>query len=195
MKFKYYLRGLGIGIITTTIIMMITYAGQKTELTDEEIIRRAEALGMVMEEEPLFSPKDNTEDEAGTESSGNVENSELTENTEGSTEVETEVETEIETEVETETETEAESESESENESESEPVTTGESYRLVISSGAVPRTISNELEENGVVESASEFRQYLSDVGYATSIIAGVYDIPYGATYEEIYLILKAGPL
>ena len=49
-------------------------------------------------------------------------------------------------------------------------------------------------DENGVIDNAAEFRQYLVEVGYATSIIAGEYDVPYQASYEEIYQILKAGP-
>lgn len=49
MKLKYYLRGLGIGILLSTLI--VSLANKKTvkiELTDDEIIERAEALGMKM---------------------------------------------------------------------------------------------------------------------------------------------------
>ena len=47
MKLKYYLRGLGIGIIVTAAIMSVT---KKTEeLTDAEIKMRALELGMVEE--------------------------------------------------------------------------------------------------------------------------------------------------
>ena len=51
MKLKYYLRGLGIGIIVTTVILMISFPGKEEKLTDEEIIARAKQLGMVMPEE------------------------------------------------------------------------------------------------------------------------------------------------
>lgn len=49
MKLKYYLRGLGAGILVSTIILS-TALGTKTkvELTDDEIIERAQALGMEM---------------------------------------------------------------------------------------------------------------------------------------------------
>ena len=99
--------------------------------------------------------------------------------------VEKETESEVTTEVLAETETEIETE----------VVAAGETYHLVIPAGSVPRLICNELEENGVIESASELRQYLSDMGFAKSIVVGEYDIPYGSTNEEIYQILKAGPL
>ena len=47
MKLKYYLRGLGIGIVVTAIIMSIT--NKPEEMTDAEIKMRALELGMVEE--------------------------------------------------------------------------------------------------------------------------------------------------
>ena len=46
MERKYYLRGLGIGIAVTAIIMGIALSGDKA-MTDDEIIARAKELGMV----------------------------------------------------------------------------------------------------------------------------------------------------
>lgn len=54
MKLKYYLRGLGIGIILITLIFSIS--GNKEKLSNKEIISRAEKLGMVMwDEQPSIS--------------------------------------------------------------------------------------------------------------------------------------------
>ena len=48
MKLKYYLRGLGAGIVLATISLSLILGKQtKVELTDDQIIERAEALGMV----------------------------------------------------------------------------------------------------------------------------------------------------
>lgn len=47
MKLRYYLRGLGIGIVITALLMGLTKGGAKETLSDDEIIARAEALGMV----------------------------------------------------------------------------------------------------------------------------------------------------
>lgn len=49
MNLKYYLRGLGIGIVVTALIMGITAAGKDKSLSDSEIIERAKALGMTEE--------------------------------------------------------------------------------------------------------------------------------------------------
>lgn len=47
MKLRYYLRGLGIGIVITALLMGLTKGSAKETLSDDEIIARAEALGMV----------------------------------------------------------------------------------------------------------------------------------------------------
>lgn len=48
MRFKYYLRGSGIGVILTTLIFTIAFAVYKPTLSDDEIMKKAEALGMEM---------------------------------------------------------------------------------------------------------------------------------------------------
>lgn len=53
MNLKYYLRGLGIGILVTAIIMLVISYQNKQTLTDNEIKQRAKELGMVDESESL----------------------------------------------------------------------------------------------------------------------------------------------
>lgn len=48
MRFKYYLRGAGIGVILTTLIFTIAFAVYKPTFSDDEIMQKAEALGMEM---------------------------------------------------------------------------------------------------------------------------------------------------
>ena len=57
MKLKYYLRGLGIGIVVTAII--ISFTKKTEELTDAEIKMRAAQLGMVEESVLADIQKDN----------------------------------------------------------------------------------------------------------------------------------------
>ena len=49
MRFKYYLKGLGMGIIITTIIMTVSCVIHNNNLSDQEIIEKAMELGMVMQ--------------------------------------------------------------------------------------------------------------------------------------------------
>lgn len=48
MKLKYYLRGAGVGIVFATLIMLVVCSTNKNNISDDEIIRRAMKLGMVM---------------------------------------------------------------------------------------------------------------------------------------------------
>lgn len=68
MRFKYYLRGCGLGILFTSIVLTVAFhtRGVK-EISDEEVIRRAEALGMVMDEE-----SEDSEDSENPENPGDL---------------------------------------------------------------------------------------------------------------------------
>ena len=50
MKLKYFLRGLGSGVVITSIILTLSFQGRNSEMSEAEIIKRAEELGMVQEE-------------------------------------------------------------------------------------------------------------------------------------------------
>lgn len=86
MKLKYYLRGIGIGVILTAIVMGFALGGRKTTMSDAEVIERAKELGMtdggvlsdsVNEgdevEESNTSSSDQALDEAGKEISEEVD--------------------------------------------------------------------------------------------------------------------------
>lgn len=47
MKLKSYLRGLGLGMIVTTIILVVTFKAADHNMTDAEIISKAREMGMV----------------------------------------------------------------------------------------------------------------------------------------------------
>ena len=71
MELKYYLRGLGLGIIVTAIIMAaVSPASQK--MTDVEVIRRAKQLGMT-EEKVLSDSAAKNEDASGEDASGEAD--------------------------------------------------------------------------------------------------------------------------
>ncbi|MCR5526814.1 MAG: hypothetical protein K6F39_05460 [Lachnospiraceae bacterium] len=62
MKLKYYLRGLGIGIVVTAIVMGISLGSKGGKnLTDDEIISRAKELGMTESNEVLSSPTESVQ--------------------------------------------------------------------------------------------------------------------------------------
>ena len=66
------------------------------------------------------------------------------------------------------------------------PVSDAETVTIVIVRGDSSYTVSRRLEEAGLVESAREYDSYLVDNGYSKTIRTGTYRIPLGATWKEI---------
>jgi len=215
VKLKYYLRGLGIGIIVTTVILAISFGGKKADIDDipvEEVIAKATMLGMVMPEDtetPATEQQDGTEaafgdgaensdipsedsatqpDNAGTAPSED-ESSDTPQDTADTTD--TPEDTADNNSADTSEDTDADNKTtDTGNQEETKPP-----YRLVVNRGDVCRTICENLAANGLIEDAEAFRKYLQEIGYASFISVGNYDIPYGLTQEEIAAILKNGPI
>ena len=83
MNLKYYLRGLGLGILVTALILSVAGRNRRT-MTDAEVKERAKELGMIENTVLLEKPE---ETESATETTANTESaSETTANTESATE-------------------------------------------------------------------------------------------------------------
>lgn len=192
MKLKYYLRGLGIGIFVTALIMTIASSGKKT-MTDEEIMQRAAELGMVTPK-TLISQ---VEGEGG-------EVPEIPVATETPVPEPTK-EPEI---IATETPTEApvdtptvepdivptvEPTMEPVQEPTREPVqppAPGEKATLTVYKGEHSLTVAKRMQELGLIEDYKDFDDYLCDKGYSRYVNSGVYKIEQGLSYEELAKII-----
>lgn len=165
MKLKYYLRGLGIGILVTAAILTIVYH-TKGSMSDSQIMKRAAQLGMVMastEEDTLFAQTtqaDTTIEETGTISV--EETTTVVETTEAVTEASTEVPTEAPA---------------------AEAV-------LTISPGMYSESVSAELVRLGIITNQKEFNSYLVNNGYAERIQTGDFKIKADMSYDEIARII-----
>ena len=203
MERKYYLRGLGIGIVVTAIIMGIATSG-KREMTDEEIIARAKELGMV--ENTVLSEK--TEEEAETEAAIDIADAgdaieesaieetkkpeisaEQKENTtEETKKPETSAEQKENTAEETkkpETSTEQKTTA-----NKKEDITSAAVKTITVSSGDGSYTVAKKLAEAGVVTSAENFDTYLCQNGYDKKLRTGTFSIPADASDEQIARIV-----
>ena len=193
MNLKYYLRGLGLGIVMTAILLGITAGGKKETLTDEEIVARAKSLGMADEAELSASvEKAKADTEAGlrTEIEKELKNS-------LQAEIRAEVMAEIEAEMQAEQvsrqlpEGDAADETGGTEETEEAPKEPEpEPVEFTVYSGELPQEISSRLEQAGLVESASEFEKFLLGNGYDRSIVAYKYRIPADADEEQIAKII-----
>lgn len=186
MKLRYQMRGLGIGMIVTALLMGLT--AEKVPLSDAEIRTRAAELGMVegnalkltdIQSTPL--PRENP----------SVEESEMPDSAgtgEGASDPEELAEGEIESDSgSTNTDVvEASQESESGQTQSSEA---GE-ITITVEPGTTSYRVCIMLEEAGVVEDAAEFDTYLCNNGYSRKVDSGTYEIPVGADWEEIAKII-----
>lgn len=181
MKLKYYLRGLGVGIVVTAVILTIAnHLGNK--MSDEDIIKRAAKLGMVMkEDESLFPP---TEPETMTPEPTSPSPTEQDTTAVKPAEPETttpEPTTPVPTEPETTTPVPAE------------PQTSGvviHTATITVTSGMYSEAVSQRLEEAGIVNNWREFNEYLTSNGYAERLQTGTHSFNSEMDFNEIAEIL-----
>lgn len=196
MKLKYYLRGVGIGIIFATLVMTVSSFVHKNNITDEYIIKEAQKLGMVMKDELKNSEdiwgKDETEDSQTTEDTQTTEDSQTTEDTQGTEETSETQDTQVsESETVLPSESESQTPPSSESESQTPPASEEKQYVYVtVVRGDYARQIAEKVRDAGLIEDAEDFRKYIGRQGYGQLFHAGTYKIPMGASYEEICQIL-----
>lgn len=195
MKLKYYLRGLGIGILVTTVILSLAGIGRKN-MTDEEVVKRAKELGMVestlLSDLPDQTKTDNVRP-TEPETSLQPETSEPEESASTPETPETPKETPVapeETPVAPEETPVAPEETPVSPEDGNPDTSAGETVTLVIGRGESSTTVSKNLKKAGIVEDAAAFDRFLCNNGYDKKIITGTYEIPYGASEEEIAKII-----
>ena len=194
MKLKYYLRGLGIGMIVTALILGISFSNRQEQtaqgMTDDQIRECAAELGMVDSSELTLAalqngakqPTENaTEDPVETQ--GQKETTEVAETTADLQETQTTAETATAPENTAEPETTTVPENTAEPDQE---LDTG----ITIQRGDDSGSVSRKLYEAGLVENAKAFDNYLCHNGYSRSINPGTYEIEPGTSEEEIAKII-----
>lgn len=203
MKLKYYLRGLGIGMIVTALILGISFSNRQDQtsqiMTDDQIRERAAELGMVDSSELTLAALQNSakqptegtpEETTQTQEQNNIE-----------AEPETTVPAETQATLEPETTQEPEATAEPEPEKTAGPETTAEpevteapqrtqTASITIQRGDDSGSASRRLYEAGLVENAKAFDNYLCNNGYSRSINPGTYEIAPGTSEEEIAKII-----
>ncbi len=201
MRFKYYLRGIGIGITFATLLLTISfYFGKdsliKESLTDEEIIEKATALGMVMPEENLIEEtEDETEDETGDEAATEAVPDEQVpasgEQSTGETEVSDEEEVLETTETKEENLQEDVVDNSKSNLKNTEDVNTTVTYiPFSVRGGESSEVVSKHLYKAGLVDSADAFNKYLAKLNLDNLVKTGTFYIKEGSSYDDIVALL-----
>ncbi len=195
MKFKYFLRGLGVGFLFCSLIFVAAYQTSPNKLlTDEDVIARAKELGMVEAPSQMEELLNEQTSEEGSDSSTTEAPTE-----EATTEATTEEPT---TEATTETPTTEATTEEVTTEATSEEVTTEAtseepsteqkeiSAKITIKRGMQSITVARMLEREGIVTDADDFDRYLNKHGYSTKLRVGTYTVKNSYSYEKLAKIL-----
>lgn len=232
MRLKYQMRGLGIGMVVTAIIMGVT-TGHAIPLTDAEIRARALELGMVESNSlklsdvaEMSTPVPEEDGEADAEKTQEPENGETDGQRESQPEDADRESSEESQPGDPDTGNQGESHSgendmgeqtqsrqegtddgnhgngeTSQGESDAGSagqdmvrfVRDGDMVTVIIESGADSYMISKVLAQAGLVGDAGEYDDYLCDNLYSRKIVSGNYEIPMGASEEEIAKIITLG--
>lgn len=176
MKLKYYLRGLGIGVLVTTIIFMIgLHVNEEKIYSDEAVIARAKKLGMVEEKGAK------TLDELEAEQKKQQEQRE---------EEQKEEEQEKEDQQENKTEDTKSGQDQKTDEAQAKQPETVKQVQIDILPGEYSATICQKLFQAGLVADQEDFNNFITDSNYDSLIQPGTFTIPEGSSYEEIAKIL-----
>lgn len=214
MRLKYFLRGVGIGILVTTIILTVTHASER-RMSDSEVIDRAIELGMSFSashsgQQSGTEEASTDESSTGQETSGDDVTDDLQHDGETETEMgsqspsetvsestsdgeaspgkESEAVTGMTTQAITETtETTTELTTENNNAGSAAGVMNNEvTCTINITKGMSSRTVCDMLKQNGIIEDAADFDRYLIKTGYDDKIRVGEVEVNSGMTYEEL---------
>ena len=201
MKLKYYLRGLGIGIAVTALLMGYSnknraaepkaevateetagdlLADRNGEATTEEVIEQSTVENVTVETDSAETSEEETSQE---ETASELESS--TQEAETITETESVTETETES-VQTEETTDKKEQTQSSMEADAGNALLQTTIEINIVRGDDSGTVARKLQNAGMVESATEYDAYLMQHGYDKKIRVGKVEIPVDATWQEI---------
>lgn len=189
MKFKYFLRGLGVGILFASIVFLVAYNGKPShKMSDADIIEKAKELGMV-------EPKDPIKDLLTTEKD---KKKDITEKKEQSiSEATAEKTTEKETTEKTSTEkvtTENVTTEKATTEEKTSELNSGQEVSITVSQGNSSYVVCQKIEAAGIIENAAELDTYLVENGYANRIRIDTYQLKKGMDFHDIAEIITKTP-
>ena len=181
MKLKYYLRGLGIGLIVTTLILTISNHQRNTTSANDH--NQTETTGSVLAYTTQAATQENS-----TEQADNQNDKESADAQKDSTESGTK-------QADGSNKEDASSNTTAEKSTESNKTTdlsgqNGDSVTVTIKDAYYSAIAADILYKEGIIDDKTEFNSYLSTSGYATKIKDGEYTLKKGDSYENIAKII-----
>ncbi len=195
MRLKYYIRGIGIGIIFTTLIFVISLhfgSGniKNNDISDEEIIKRATELGMTMDipeeqKEELAEnlEKNNSEEPQNKEEIQSTEPISDNPNTSNDYATSDHVVENSNPDADTKTSDEA-----------AESVETSDDtvtyVPFTVKGGDSSEVVSSNLYKAGLVDSVDSFNKYMNKLGVDNRIQSGTFYVKQDSSYDDLIALL-----
>lgn len=199
MNVKSYLKGIGVGMIVASLILII--AGNiNNRMSDADVIKRAKELGMVeasavnqSTETVVAANTEETKENAEAETKENSADTSTVETTEDKTVVENNT-TDTDTDSSEDTKPEDANVSEdnvadsnvTEDTTDTVTENIGETVKVEVRSGMSSESVSLAVKNAGLVDDDTEFNKYLCENGYDKRLRVGSFDIPSGSDFETI---------
>lgn len=168
MKITYFLRGLGTGILVTALVLCIGYRQQDSQ---ESVVERARELGMEFPEktpdalvEPSVTPE--------TAVSGSAAVGKMTEKPTSKPTARPKAKATAKA------------------TPGQEKASSAKTRTFTVRSGLLSSSVAREMKEAGIIQDDEALDDYLEKSGLARKVRAGRYEIPVGASYEEIAHII-----
>ena len=200
------MRGIGVGVFVTALILIIARINTPADISDAEIISRAHELGMIESDSMSLTESAGNTDVSGQDEGASQElypvlvstgNNDTDQDTDPSGEDETQSDPDVQSnpEVTPEPDVQPEPDVTPEPDVQPEPEVTPEPdtqngqsdyYILSVERGNSSNVVAEKLQRLGAIDDAKAFDRYLVDNGYANRISVGTFQIPANSSYEWI---------
>lgn len=173
MRSKWFLRGLGVGIVLTALLLCITYRSMDKH---NNVIRQAKELGMVFPQNETTDVEETADERIGQNQPENASESAVSAHVEKQ-------------------ETAEEKKARQKLESSKDDIKNASAYQknkntFVVRNGLLSSSVAREMEEAGIIKDADAFDEFLEKKGYGRQVRSGTYKIPEGADFETIAKII-----
>lgn len=187
MKAKWFIRGMGTGIVLTALILCMAYRSNRN---DGSVIKEAKELGMVFPENETGDISRPEKDQAE-----QLAKDQEKEKKEQEQEKQKQEKQKPASGAAVSQKNEKDQEAKDKLDKSSKDISQGSKYQegkksFVVRSGLLSSSVAREMEEAGIIDDADAFDDYIEKNGYGKQLRSGKYKIPDGADYETIAKII-----
>ena len=191
------MRGIGVGMFVTALILIIARINTKAEISDAEIISRAHELGMIESDSlSLSAATENSDVSDQDQGSGSNLYPVLvptgdqaepdTQNDPGTlTDPDSQADSDVQTQPDVQPDDTSAAQPDDQTDADTQPVQV-DYVILQVERGNSSNVVAEKLQRLGVIDNAKDFDNYLVNNGYANRISVGTFQIPIDSSYEWI---------